>query len=371
MLPRFSVWVGESGGLGGVYTVERNIFANFTQAGQCGGGEYSQAGASLCYRSLQMVATSTMGELLNATVIRGQCANASAPPAAKKGCIDPAWYGFSDAELAAPLLTSVNANIYSAPLDPRNSSLNKLRPDIDTRSIGGVSDPGFVRTPYSQWWNRTHLDYKLAPTSPAFKPSIGFRPTDLTAIGLRPEWHALFDGARKGSRPGFGTIQSESADRAFGLYLEPSFGISFPTNPGTLAPTAATAFAKFGNVDFGARGAVSAGNAAAKRLQLRMRACIPAAGSKTAAAAAAAVLRDGAPDGPVVATVKLDANAAHPNCGYLIGSYWAPGVLNDDPAAMTELVVTLEPEVQLTGRRDLYLSVEGGGHAAIDWFRFE
>ena len=114
MLPRFRVWVGESGGLGGIFTVERNIFANFTQAGQCkatfvkafegninravsherhatawlspclssadlglrsdgmpglgGAGEYNQAGASLCYRSLQMIATSTMGELLNATV---------------------------------------------------------------------------------------------------------------------------------------------------------------------------------------------------------------------------------------------------------------------------------------------------------------
>ena len=298
-------------------------------------------------------------------VVRGQCANTSAPPAAKKGCVDPAWYGFSEAELAAPLLTSVNANIYSAPLDPRNSSLNTIRPDVDTRSIGGVSDPGFVRTPHSRWWNRTHLDYKLSPTSPAFKPTIDFRPTDLTAIGLRPAWHALFDGARKGSRPGLGTIQSESADRAFGLYLEPSFGISFPTNPGTLAPVAATSFAKFGNIDFGSVGAA----ASAKPRQLRMRACVPAAGSKIAAATAA-VLRDGAPDGPVVATVKLDTNAAHPNCGYQIGSYWAPGVLNDDPTAMTELVVPLEP-VQLTGRRDLYLSIVGGGHAAIDWFRFE
>ena len=34
------VWVGESGGLGGVYRIERNIFSNFTQKGQCGGGEY-------------------------------------------------------------------------------------------------------------------------------------------------------------------------------------------------------------------------------------------------------------------------------------------------------------------------------------------
>jgi hypothetical protein len=144
------VWVGESGGLGGVYTVERNIFSNFTQKGQCGGGEYSQAGAALCYRDMPMIATNTIGGLLNDTYLRGICGNASAPPSAKKSCTDPAWFGFSAAELEQSLLTSVNANIYSAPLDPKTAALQKLRPDIDTRSVGGVSDPGFVRTPFSQ-----------------------------------------------------------------------------------------------------------------------------------------------------------------------------------------------------------------------------
>jgi hypothetical protein len=198
---------------------------------QCGGGEYSQAGASLCYRGVTAIASDTLGQLLNQTVVRGVCANASAPHSAKKACVDPAWYGFSSAELAAPLLSSVNSNLYEAPLDPRDATLPKLRPDVDTKSIGGVADPGFVRTKSSQWWNRTHLDYALAPTSPAFKPNIQFKPSNLEAIGLRPTWDALFvDSSRnKGIRAVGATIQSEEADRAFGLYLEPSFGISFPT----------------------------------------------------------------------------------------------------------------------------------------------
>lgn len=196
---------------------------------QCGRGEYSQAGASLCYRDVTAMASDTLGQLLNQTVVRGVCANTSAPPSAKKACVDPAWYGFSAAELAAPLLSSVNSNLYDAPLDPRNATLPKLRPDIDTKSVGGVADPGFVRTPNSQWWNRSHLDYALAPSSPAFKPNIGFHPGDLEAIGLRPTWDAFFDSSRKGIRATGATIQSEEADRAFGLYLEPSFGISFPT----------------------------------------------------------------------------------------------------------------------------------------------
>ena len=97
-----------------------------------------------------MIATNTIGGLLNDTYLRGICGNASAPPSAKKSCTDPAWFGFSAAELEQSLLTSVNANIYSAPLDPKTAALQKLRPDIDTRSVGGVSDPGFVRTPFSQ-----------------------------------------------------------------------------------------------------------------------------------------------------------------------------------------------------------------------------
>eukprot|EP01052_Picozoa_sp_SAG31_P006456 SAG31_NODE_297_length_18175_cov_68.266659_12_plen_186_part_00 len=149
--PVAGVWVGESGGLGGVYTVERNIFSNFTQKGQCGGGEYSQAGAALCYRDMPMIATNTIGGLLNDTYLRGVCGNASADPPAKKACTDPAWFGFSAAELEQSLLTSVNANIYAAPLDPKSAALPKLRPDVDTRSVGDVSDPGFVRTPFSQY----------------------------------------------------------------------------------------------------------------------------------------------------------------------------------------------------------------------------
>jgi hypothetical protein len=88
---------------------------------------------------MPMIATSTMGELVNSTYIRGQCANASAPPSAKKGCVDPAWLGFSAAELAQPLLISVNSNLYSAPLDdPKTAALPKLRPDVDAKSIGGA-----------------------------------------------------------------------------------------------------------------------------------------------------------------------------------------------------------------------------------------
>jgi hypothetical protein len=214
------VWLGESGGLVGVYTVRRNIFSNWTRQGQCGGGEYSQQGGSLCYRSMAMIATNTIGGLLNQTYIRGACANASAPPAAKKACVDPAWFGFSSAELAAPLLTSVDANVYDAPLDPRSAALPKLRPDVDASSIGSVADPGFVRTARSRWWNRTHMDYALAPSSPARHPSIGFQPTDLTTIGLRSSWYRYFGALlrHKGARAPGVTIQSESADRAFGLY---------------------------------------------------------------------------------------------------------------------------------------------------------
>ena len=65
------VWVGESGGLGGVYTVERNIFFNFTQAAQCGGGEYSQAKSSLCYRAMYGVLSFlTANPLSNQQLVR-------------------------------------------------------------------------------------------------------------------------------------------------------------------------------------------------------------------------------------------------------------------------------------------------------------
>ena len=348
------VWVGESGGLGGVYRIERNIFSNFTQKGQCGGGEYSQAGASLCYRDMPMIANNTIGGLLNATYLHGVCINASAPPSDKAACVDPAWFGFSQEELAAPLLTSVNSTLYSAPLDDqKTAALPKLRPDVDSKSIGNVSDPGFARTAYSQWWNRTHLDYALKTSSPAFHPDIGFQATDLETIGLRPSWIARFNASQKGLRPAGATIQSESADRAFGLYLEPSFGISFPTNPGPLAPIAAAAFASYRHVDFGSA------------TRVRVRACLP---SKVKPATAI-VLREGSPEGPVIARVALPPSLVHANCGYLIGSYWAPGVLNDDPAAMGEASVELEGVT--TGRHGVFLSIDGGGHAAIDWFRFE
>jgi hypothetical protein len=102
-----------------------------------------------------------------------------------------------------------------------------------------------------------------------------------------------------------------------------------------------------------------------------MRLCIPSASSKIAAAAAV-VLREGSPSGPLIARVPLAASLATAHCGYLIGSYWLPGVMNDDPAAMHQTTVGIEPTTALVGkRRDVYLSIEGGGHVAIDWFRFE
>jgi hypothetical protein len=77
------VWIGESGGLGGVYTVERNIFSNFTEKGQCGRGEYSQAGASLCYRDMPMIATATIGsECSNHCLCCAHCCATS--PSAKR-----------------------------------------------------------------------------------------------------------------------------------------------------------------------------------------------------------------------------------------------------------------------------------------------
>ena len=83
------------------------------------------------------------------------------------------------------------------------------------------------------------------PTAAANKAEIGFQATDLTRIGLRSELAASIS-----ARAGWETIQTESADRAFGLYMEPSFGISYPTNPGKLSPLAPQAFARYNNVSF-------------------------------------------------------------------------------------------------------------------------
>eukprot|EP01050_Picozoa_sp_SAG11_P011035 SAG11_NODE_1142_length_5707_cov_5.863766_2_plen_229_part_00 len=223
-----------------------------------------------------------------------------------------------------------------------------------------------------RWWNRTHLDYALAPSSPAFHPSIDFQAGDLDAIGLPSSWYDLFDSSEKGLRSAGSTIQSESADRAFGLFLEPSFGISFPTNPGPLAPILPSAFAAYRNVDLGGSEALT---------HVRMRACVPDTTSKIKPATAV-LLRKGSPDGQLLARVELPAaSLSHANCGYLIGSYWAPGVMNDDPSAMAEVRVPLTARGAediasasvnaISGRYDVYLSIEGGGHVAIDWFRFE
>jgi hypothetical protein len=114
---------------------------------------------------------------------------------------------------------------------------------------------------------------------------------------------------------------------------------------------------------------------------VRMRACVPDATSKIKPATAV-LLREGSPDGQLLARVELSvASLSHANCGYLIGSYWAPGVMNDDPSAMAEVRVSLTARGTghttgartsiISGRHDVYLSIEGGGHVAIDWFRFE
>eukprot|EP01052_Picozoa_sp_SAG31_P006457 SAG31_NODE_297_length_18175_cov_68.266659_13_plen_230_part_00 len=223
-----------------------------------------------------------------------------------------------------------------------------------------------------RWWNRTHLDYALAPSSLAFHPSISFQASDLDSIGLLPSWYTLFDSSRKGLRPAGSTIHSESADRAFGLYLEPSFGISFPTNPGPLAPILPSAFAVYRNVDLGGSEALT---------HVRMRGCVPDAASKIKPATAV-LLREGSPYGQLLVRIDLSvASLSHANCGYLIGSYWLPGVMNDDPTAMTEVRAPLTSGSTANiagardsvgvGRYDVYLSIEGGGHVAIDWFRFE
>ena len=76
--------------------------------------------------------------------------------------------------------------------------------------------------------------------------------------------------------------------------------------------------------------------------EVRMRVCTPPAETNGITPAAAVVLRAGVPNGEVVARVPLEATA-HAHCGYLIGSYWAPGVMNDDPVAMTELARDVRP----------------------------
>jgi hypothetical protein len=183
----------------------------------------------------------------------------------------------------------------------------------------------------------------------------------------------------------------ESADLwpvcGWGGIARRSFGISFPTNPGPLAPIHPAAFAKYAQVDFGSSGAP--GHAAGFSTA-RVRLCLPGraatGGAGTIQPATALVLRTGSPeDGPVLARLDLSSNAsalAHAHCGYLIGSYWAPGVMNDDPAAMSEVTAALEggggsvggsgsEAAPLRGRHDVFLLVEGGGHVAIDWLRFE
>ena len=49
---------------------------------------------------------------------------------------------------------------------------------------------------------------------------------------------------------------------------------------------------------------------------------------------------------------------------------WAPGTLNDSPDAMVQIEVPLEKMFTPAGRKNIFLSVNGGGVAAIDWFWF-
>ena len=46
--------------------------------------------------------------------------------------------------------------------------------------------------------------------------------------------------------------------------------------------------------------------------------------------------------------------------------------MNDDPMAMSEVKVPVAHAASSTGTPfDLFLSIGGGGHVALDWFRFE
>jgi hypothetical protein len=306
------VWVGQSGGLVGAVSVIRNVFFNFSAAAQCGGGEYSQANGSLCYRDLAVIASATVGQSVDDLCLGGVCGNASAPVSAKVGCIDPTWYGFDTEQLAEPVLVEVDSNLYEGDVGNASTQMGKLRPDVDRHSIGRATDAQFVRTAGSQWWNRTHIDYTLAKTSSAVA-RLGVQQANLSAVGLVPTWP--FDRSRVGVRDGRQMIQTESADRVFGLYLEPSFGVSFPTNPGPFTPVESAAFAKYARVDFADFGSPPTA--------VRLRVCLPATGAVQQAAAVC--LRVGAPDGDLLARVKLDAaTLAHANCGYLIGSYECP-----------------------------------------------
>ena len=84
--------------------------------------------------------------------------------------------------------------------------------------------------------------------------------------------------------------------------------------------------------------------------------------------ASAIVIRIGSPDGAVLAALALHGDQSHPHCGYIPGSYWAPGTLNDDPAAMADAVEALAFSPQ--SRHEVFISLVDG-YSAIDWFVFE
>ena len=269
--------------------------------------------------------------------------------------LNPDWFGLSK-EIKAELLIAVGAidrNVYDAPSPPKVSS---LRADLDRSSEGNASarSIGFVRTPYSKWWNRTVLDYALPPDSPLLGAPIKFSPTELTRIGLQDDWPFdvnapfLYSAAR--------TIQTEHADRTIGLLMEPGFGISFPVGTKTLGPVAVAAMARFDHIVFHANLAI-----------VRMRLCTPPAGANAVPATAIEV-RQGSPAGELVARVPLPVSTATAHCGYIPGSYWLPGVMNDDPNAMVEVTAPLT--VRQSGTKQLFLSLVGG-YAAVDWMRFE
>ena len=351
------IWIGESGGFSlGEARVLRNIVVNQSKSVKgpwCGSGETSQSEGSLCYRNYDVVAVATVGDRLNAST-----GNASKT--------NPGWWNFTAVEKAMPAVVTVDRNVYSAPLEPVNSTLRSLRPDIDANSVGGATEAsiGFARTAHSTWWNRTHLDYALLPSSVARSPAINIAAPNVGEIGIRfASWP--FRAVDMFARNGWRKIEVESADRAFELYREPSFGISFPiAAKEKLEPLHPANVAIFNRVDFGTQ--IAAGAATT----LTLRVCTPLA-STGVAAAMSAMLREGSPDGPIVATVPLPPVLAAANCGYAPGSYWAPGFANDDPAAMAIVTVKTTAAFVATGRKNLFLSLNGGGYAAIDWLLFE